>query len=162
MGMSSYVLIMSAFGTANNDEAGNIGNLIFYDTIIERTEFNREMPLSYRIHIDKFTGGVFQKGLFREKNAAGSMNLKIDIQNRNHPKATLALLILALRDLAIHTMSLGSGYSTGKGMIDVKEIEILRAADQKRAIISFEAAPKITDTKGILETAFDSLKNMGA
>lgn len=157
------VLIMSAFGTANNDdEAGNIGNLIFYDTIIERTEFNREMPLSYRIHIDKFTGGVFQKGLFREKNAAGSMNLKIDIQNRNHPKATLALLILALRDLAIHTMSLGSGYSTGKGMIDVKEIEILRAADQKRAIISFEAAPKITDTKGILETAFDSLKNMGA
>ena len=59
-------------------------------------------------------------------------------------------------------MSLGSGYSTGKGMIDVKEIEILRAADQKRAIISFEAAPKITDTKGILETAFDSLKNMGA
>lgn len=156
-------LIMSAFGTANNDdEAGNIGNLIFYDTILERTEFNREMPLSYRIHIDKFTGGVFQKGLFREKNAAGSMNLKIDIQNRNHPKATLALLILALRDLAIHTMSLGSGYSTGKGMIDVKEIEILRAADQKRAVISFEAAPKITDTKGILETAFDSLKNMGA
>lgn len=156
-------LIMSAFGTANNDdETGNIGNLIFYDTIIEKTEFNVETPLSYRIHIDKFTGGVFQKGLFREKNAAGSMNLKIDIQNRNHPKATLALLILALRDLAIHTMSLGSGYSTGKGMIDVKEIEILRAADQKRAVISFEAAPKITDTKGILETAFDSLKNMGA
>lgn len=156
-------LIMSAFGTANNDdETGNIGNLVFYDTIIEKTEFNVETPLSYRIHIDKFTGGVFQKGLFREKNAAGSMNLKIDIQNRNHPKATLALLILALRDLAIHTMSLGSGYSTGKGMIDVKEIEILRAADQKRAVIFFEAAPKITDTKGILETAFDSLKNMGA
>lgn len=156
-------LIMSAFGTANNDdETGNIGNLVFYDTIIEKTEFNVETPLSYRIHIDKFTGGVFQKGLFREKNAAGSMNLKIDIQNRNYPKATLALLILALRDLAIHTMSLGSGYSTGKGMIDVKEIEILRAADQKRAVISFEAAPKITDTKGILETAFDSLKNMGA
>ncbi len=119
------------------------------------------MPLSYRIHIDKFTGGVFSKGLFKEKNAAGDMKLKMDIQDRNHPEATLALLTLALRDLAVHTMSLGSGYSIGKGMVDVKKIEILRAADREKVIISFENGPKITDTKGILETAFDSLKKYG-
>lgn len=89
------------------------------------------------------------------------MVLKIEIQNSNQPEETLALLTLALRDLAIHTMSLGSGYSIGKGMIKVDTMEILRISDQRKAIIFFGDAPEVKDPAGILTTAFDALKEYG-
>lgn len=155
-------LIALAFGTENSgSETGNTGNLIFSDTIIGDRESNDKMPISHRIHIDKFTGGVFHTGLFREKDAAGDMVLKVEIQNSNQPEETLALLTLALRDLAIHTMSLGSGYSIGKGMIKVDTIEISRISDQRKAIIFFGDAPEVKDPAGILTTAFDALKEYG-
>ena len=155
-------LIALAFGTGNDDsETGNTGNLIFSDTVIGDRESNDKMPLFHRIHIDKFTGGVFHNGLFSEKDAAGDMVLKIEIQNSNQPEETLALLTLALRDLAIHTMSLGSGYSIGKGMIKVDTMEILRISDQRKAIIFFGDAPEVKDPAGILTTAFDALKEYG-
>lgn len=155
-------LIALAFGTGNDDsETENTGNLIFLDAVIGDRESNDKMPLFHRIHIDKFTGGVFHNGLFSEKDAAGDMVLKIEIQNSNQPDETLALLTLALRDLAIHTMSLGSGYSIGKGMIKVDTMEILRISDQRKAIIFFGDAPEVKDPAGILTTAFDALKEYG-
>lgn len=155
-------LIPLAFGTQHNGDAiGNTGNLVFSDTVVGDRETNDNMPFSHRIHIDKFTGGVFQKGLFSEKNVAGDMILKIDVQNRNRPDETLALLVLALRDLAIHTMSLGSGYSIGKGMITVEKIEIFRIADEKKAVIVFGETLETKDPEEILTSAFNALKEYG-
>lgn len=81
--------------------------------------------ISHRIHIDKFTGGVIHGGLFSEKNVAGSMSIRIAI--KNNKSADIAdkvcgLLIMALRDLAIGAMSVGGGYSVGKGILSVKRL----------------------------------------
>lgn len=107
-------VIENAFG--NKEKTGN---LLFYDTIVGDREENDKMPLSHRIHIDKFTGGVMQGGLFSEKNVAGELTIHIAIRDKNDPSQTCGLLLMALRDLAIGVMNIGGGYNVGKGIIDV-------------------------------------------
>ena len=49
------------------------------------------------------------------------------------------ILVMALRDLAIGAMNLGSGYNIGKGMISVKKIVVKDCRDsEKVAVLDFE------------------------
>ena len=143
-------------------ESGNLGclgNLIFSDTVIGNIEENDNMNIQYRIHIDKFTGSVFNKGLFNEKNASGELSFKIKILDRNNPKKTLGLLMFALRDLAIGTMSVGNGYSIGKGIINVSEIHIMDKKNNCEATIDYSGeVASLVDDNDIISQAICELR----
>lgn len=142
-------------GKKQNDSAS--GNMIFNDAVIGNS--NNIDVLRHRIHIDKFTGGVMHGGLFSEKNACGKLELEIDVLDKNNPKATLGLLMMALRDLAIKSINLGSGYATGKGFIDVDFIQI--TSTEGTAKITFkEGKADMTDEKGIIREALAALKEV--
>ncbi|MCR5624799.1 MAG: hypothetical protein K6G11_06090 [Lachnospiraceae bacterium] len=154
-------LIDEAFGKGGekNDE-GRKGNLYFFDTIVGDSKKNEDNPIRHRIHIDKFTGGVINQGLFSERNINGDLELIIEISKYNSYEAILGLLLMALRDLSIHTMSLGSGYSVGKGFLDVDNI-IIKNAEGKQAEVSF-VDNKIADSDDIIANALKALKEVAS
>ena len=157
-------IIEEAFGKGGeSQEEGRRGNLIFADTVIGDSISNDQNVLRHRIRIDKFTGGVFQQGLFSEKNAVGNLDFHIDIVNRNNPDATLGLLLFALRDLATQTMTLGNGYATGKGFIKVNQIRVLAGKVEKSADITVkDGVLKLEDPQQIIAQAMSSLKEVSA
>lgn len=130
------------------------GNLWFYDTVIgdEKEQSVSKTALSHRIHIDKFTGGVMHGGKFSERNAHGHLSMKIVIRDQNKPDATCGLLLFALRDLAIHTISLGGGYNVGKGMILVDKIRVIDQKNAREAVLSISSEPgkQIKDDYGLI------------
>ena len=87
----------------------------------EENDLNR---ITHRIHIDKFTGGVMNGSLFSEKNVFGNMEIRMRILKRNKPDSTCGLLLLALRDMAVGMVSVGSGRNVGKGFIQVEQLVI--------------------------------------
>lgn len=156
-------VIIEAFGEGGqNRKEGKRGNLIFSDTVIGNMMENDQNVLRHRIHIDKFTGGVFQQGLFSEKNAVGNLDFHIDIAKKNQPDATLGLLIFALRDLATQTMSLGNGYATGKGFVKVNEIQITADNEKIAKITANNGTFELDDPQQIISQAITALKEVSA
>ncbi len=154
---NKYV-IEDTFGKPGNDaDEGKIGNIVFYDTIVGNREDNDKARVKNRIHIDKFTGGVMHGGLFNEKNVSGDMQLHIMIQDRNNPDGTCGLLLMALRDMAVGVMSVGSGYSVGKGIIHVDQIIICDHVKQNKAVIKFESG-SIADESGIIARCMSAVR----
>lgn len=157
--LNKRTIIDEAFGFVGKEQnESKAGNLIFNDTVIHNEEQDPNV-LRHRIHIDKFTGGVMNSALFSEKNTCGALELTIDILDKNHPTATLGLLMLALRDLSIKAMNLGSGYATGKGFIDVEEIEIF-STDCRASIVMKDGKAELTDEKDLLKNALSKLKEV--
>lgn len=161
--ISSYVgkesLIEASYGkVGQNKEEGYAGNLVFADAVIGTKDLNEVAEMRHRIHIDKFTGGVFQTGLFTEKNAFGDIELEINIVNKNQPDATLGLLLLAVRDLASKVMTLGSGYATGKGFIDVSEIIV--ESGESSATVKYGKDITVDDGDNIIRNAMAALKEV--
>lgn len=151
-------IINSAFGFAGNEYSeGHCGNLIFNDCIIGKREDIDINPIRNRIHIDKFTGGVMNQAFFKEKNASGKVDIMVQILNKQNPEASLGLLLYALRDLAVKTINLGNGYATGKGFLNVSEINI--KSDDLCATLLFENG-SITDDDKIIENALRALKEV--
>lgn len=141
--IASYVgnagVIEDTFGsTGDSADEGKAGNIVFYDTIVGNKEENDRARIKNRIHIDKFTGGVMHGGLFNEKNVSGNVMFRIVIKNRNNPDSTCGLLLMALRDMAAGAMSVGGGYSVGKGIINVEKIAIRDNSKKREAEIMFE------------------------
>ena len=140
-------------------QKGATGNIRFFDTVIGDVEENDKMPISHRIHIDKFTGGVMQQGLFSEKNVAGKLSFRISIQNKNHPERTCGLLLMALRDLAIGTVNVGSGYNVGKGIIQVEQIHLEKGGVENAAAdIFFQSEQGIQDSKNIIGECMQAIR----
>lgn len=151
-------LTAQCFGTANEaGKNGLQGNLLFSDMIIGTKEKNDAVQMRSRIHIDKFTGGVISRSLFSEKNAYGRVVFTVDVKKKHNPDASLGLLLYALRDLAAGQLSIGNGYSTGKGFIDVSKIEIRRIRDGKTALLE-PLEGKIIDESGIITAALQSVE----
>ncbi len=161
-------IIRDTFGyTGDLGKNGKAGNIVFHDTVVgSKTDNDRAELLSHRIHIDKFTGGVMDGGLFCEKNVSGNLNICISIKNRNHPERTCGLLLLALRDLAIGVMSLGSGYNVGKGIIDVREIIVKDTGNGQEARIHFKKDESecygITDENRIISQCIQAVQREAA
>jgi hypothetical protein len=150
-------LIQNTFGVpGEGKEAGAAGNIRFSDSVVgERMENDMAVPQP-RIHIDKFTGGVMSRGLFSEKYASGKLTAEIDILNRNNPEQTCGLLILALRDLALGLVSIGSGYGMGKGFLDVETITIRQMGSGETATICMKDK-SIQDEADVLSGCLSSL-----
>lgn len=165
-GWNPEIVIENAFGSkkdvVQNTQSGKRGNLYFLDTVIENKDKDDDLTLSHRIHIDKFTGGVIQGGLFTEKNAAGELNIHITIRNwkENNAKQSCGLLLLTLRDLAIGAFTVGSGYSIGRGVIQVEKITVTEQGDpEKCAVIDF-SQDHIQDETQIITRCFQALQEV--
>lgn len=119
-------------------DTGKVGNISFFDAVIGEKETNDLAEIRYRVHIDKFTGGVMTGSLFNEKNVSGKLAFRMTIADKNSPDKSCGLLLLALRDMAIGTMNVGSGYSVGKGIIDVSKILVKKPETEQQACIDFK------------------------
>lgn len=109
--------IEAIFGkNAEKDEKGFLGCIHFFDVILD----GGERPSQKRIHIDKFTGGVMYGGLFSETPAYGKLQIRVDLEDEN--KRAAGLLLMALRDLGLGILPLGSGSSIGRGYISGTEL----------------------------------------
>jgi CRISPR/Cas system CSM-associated protein Csm3 (group 7 of RAMP superfamily) len=114
------------------EDDGVLGCVRFYDCVIGDVESNDKVPPQARIHIDKFTGGVMYQGLFSEKPAGGTLEIKVDItddEDSNVVKKAKALVLLALRDIGIGVTPLGSGSSIGRGYIDGNVLTVKNGKD---------------------------------
>ena len=114
----------------------------------EKTENDMVKP-TRRIHIDKFTGGVFEGGLFAERNVFGTMEFRVGVKKSPNKECVCGLLLMALRDLAIGTMSVGGGYNVGKGFIAVSKIVVKDLATQEEATMDFSTGT-VTDEVGMI------------
>ena len=149
--------IEEAFGKGGEKEAeGCEGYLRFEDIVVGREKENEETPLRHRIHIDKFTGGVFDGRLFNEKNVYGDMEIKISVLDKEKADAVAGLLCLAIRDLSIGAVNLGNGYANGKGFLTVSEIIVTK--NDKKARISLKDQYVISDEDEIIKEAMEALK----
>lgn len=158
MGVRTEDIVWDTFGGWRNPgdtkSEQKVGNARFFDTVVGKKEKNDASPLVHRIRIDKFTGGVVNKGLFSEKNAFGDVCLKISILRQGNAERSCAVLLLALRDLANKLFNLGSGYSVGKGFIEVDNIVV--EAPEGKAVLDFNAN-SITGNRQIIEKVMESL-----
>lgn len=155
-------LIEQSFGKGGEPgENGKTGCLMFSDTVIgDRLGNDRSTIVRKRIHIDKFSGGVMHGELFDEKNVFGSVQFKIGI-TREVSDGVPGLVILALRDLAIHTFSLGNGYANGKGFINVSNITICDVQNDKQVQIDIKDQDvKITGCSDIIKGALKELEGV--
>lgn len=164
--IASYIendsIIDDIFGkTGDSSSEGKSGNIVFYDTVVGNREDNDRAKIKNRIHIDKFTGGVMHGGLFNEKNVSGRVEFHIAIHNRHFPDSTCGLLLMALRDMAIGVMSVGGGYSVGKGIIDVDQIVIRDNIRGNEAAIDFRN-DRITDESEIVSRCIKAVRTKEA
>lgn len=162
--IASYIeneeVIENTFGKAADNGEAKCGNIRFYDTIVGKKKENDLVEPSYRIHIDKFTGGVMQTGLFSEKNVFGDMELRIHISDSNQPERTLAVLLMALRDLAAGLVNIGSGYSVGKGILVVDQITIKDCRKKVEAKLDMKNN-RIKDEKKIIAQCMKTIQVKG-
>lgn len=162
--IASYIgnanVIEDTFGnTKDSTDGGKAGNIVFYDTVVGNREDNDKARIKNRIHIDKFTGGVMHGGLFNEKNVSGNVMFRIVIHDRNNPDSTCGLLLMALRDMAVGAMSVGGGYSVGKGIINVEKIVICDNNKNAKAEIAFEKGI-ITGDDEIISDCIKAVQSM--
>lgn len=163
--IASYIgmedVVEDTFGKKGTEDDARMGNIRFYDAVVGEREDNDMVDPSYRIHIDKFTGGVMQTGLFSEKNVFGDVTLHILVRNINRPEQTMAVLLMALRDLAAGLMNIGSGYSVGKGILDVENIVIRDCRKNTEAILDMKQN-SILDKWGIIDCCMKSVQKKEA
>ena len=145
--------VADTFGT--NEVDGHAGNIFFRDAVIGDAASIDRIPTKHRLHLNKFTGGVMNP--FQEHNAAGEIEFVVDISDFGDPQKTLGLLLLALRDLAIGSVSVGNGYANGKGFITVKNICVKDLTSSVNATIDLDTGT-ITDECGLVERALSTLK----
>lgn len=149
--------IDSLFGKAAAENGtGNTGLFCFYDTVIGEKEENDKADLRMRIQIDKFTGGVKNGGLFSQKNTTGKVTMHFGILEGEQANQACALLIYALRDLANGEVTIGSGYSIGKGFIKTDQITITNSRGEQ-CTMDFQKGT-IQDEQKILFTCLQTLE----
>ena len=116
--------IEQIFGkNSEKGKTGFLGQIHFFDAILE----GGERPAQKRIHIDKFTGGVMYGELFAETPAYGKLKIRVDLEKED--KKAAGLVLMALRDIGIGILPLGSGSNVGRGYISGSELLIKEGTD---------------------------------
>lgn len=141
-GFKSGSLVGDAFGkTGKKKDTGASGNVRFYDVLVGQIEGHEKNLIYNRIRIDRFTGGVMNTGLFKEQAVHGKLSIEAAVMKDTVHGDTVkedrscAMLILALRDLALGIYNLGSGYSVGRGFLRADKLVVQRADNATAEII---------------------------
>lgn len=152
-------IVDAIFGKAAESGVGNKGIVYFYDAVVGSQEVNDLAEIRRRIHIDKFTGGVMNSALFSEKNVSGDVVFHASVDDNELADSACALMVLAFRDMAAGQVTIGSGYSVGKGFIHVKRI-VITDRNGNECMLDF-AQKKVKDPAGMLDACMKNLKRGG-
>ena len=120
--LSAEELVGNMFGKTTEDkDPAKPGNVITRDAVIGGSKSIKQK----RIHIDKFTGGVMYQKLFTERVVTGKdIKIEVDILDGDDADAAAALILLVMRDVAVKSVSFGSGFNVGRGFIEAEELQI--------------------------------------
>lgn len=130
-------LIELAFGNDKSDVEGRkSGQVYTSDTVISNARDKNNYP---RIKIDKFTSGTITGAKFTDKPVQGDVVIKVKYNLKETSKesnAIAGLITLALRDIGLGGVSLGSGNNIGRGRLicDVMNVSY----KDKRSQIQFK------------------------
>lgn len=114
--------------------------ILFEDTVICRDRSYEKK----RIHLNKISGSTKYKALFSECVTGGRAEISIYIDTLRleqsseaglSPKACIALLLYVIRDLALGAVTLGSGTSIGRGLVEVERVQIQESSEKKADFI---------------------------
>lgn len=154
--------ITNLFGSSKESLIKQKGNLLIEDVILH-SDINQSAKTYYRIAINPLTGGVKDGALLNESTILGSFDtcLTLSITNgyKEQDNVCLALLLFAIRDLAMERITLGSGFAIGRGYLKISTIEI--KAKEHEVIIDMENK-KIQDQSNWLTELQNSLQNKRA
>lgn len=123
---------------------GTAGVLRFSDGILTEEKALR----TYRIRINRLTGGVMGTGLFSEEPVAAA--LKFEIRVPADRQAGCALLLYALRDLGLGLYELGSGTAVGRGRLESVQVQI-QGIHSQAALSCTKDGVKLNDPDGLVE-----------
>lgn len=146
--------IETLFGHSKNSSRVKSGSVQFDDTIIR----DKKIEIYYRTSINPLTGSVRDGALLDEETVSGDFDLTMNFHFTEEDEVTYtsaALLLFALRDLAMQRLSIGSRASIGYGFLDIEEIIIEKESD--KVIIDMKKE-KIEDSAGLLERFDEALE----
>lgn len=110
-------VVENLFGRGvKNQDNGKCGRVYFEDVLLQKNS-----QKITRIRVNRFTGGVFRKGLFSEEPVCSDVTLCIVL--RKGQPAECGLLLYALRDLGLGLYNIGSGGAIGRGYLQVNEVK---------------------------------------
>ena len=120
-------IINTLFG---NKELDVRGRLIFHDAEIN----NYSIHDSMRLHIDKFTGGVFDGSMQTYASVFGNTRIRVyyicdsDMQGYKGDQMDefgKRLVLMVIRDLAAKRINVGGGFALGKGYMNVEKVKVI-------------------------------------
>ncbi|MCI8838205.1 MAG: hypothetical protein HFG74_09105 [Hungatella sp.] len=150
--------VSDLFGQEHGDsQEGRAGKIRCFDCVIGDEKANDQAPVQCRIHIDKFTGGVMYGGLFSEKPAYGKLTVRVELDGGCDRES--GLVLMALRDLAIGIVPMGSGSSIGRGFLKGEKLTVKRGS-RVLAVIDCENG-RTEDGSQYMEQCLKALEQAG-
>lgn len=148
--------IEKLFGQDSNTRQPQAAALQFQDTKLEKTV----EKIYYRTAINPLTGSVKDGALLDEETVSGHFTIQMHLsyaEKNEDLYISAALLLFALRDLALQQLSIGSRASIGYGFVDVDEIKI----SMEEAVAKIDVDKKtIDDSSHLLKTFDEALRNL--
>lgn len=145
--------ISQLFGSSHGDKYMQASQLLINDIFLHNVGRKRYS----RIAINPFTGGVKNGAVIEEKTVLGRFTGEIHFHLSNDQKknnVSLALLLFALRDLALQQVSIGSGASIGRGYLTFHHMKV--TAENQEIFFDFNHK-KIDDRNNWLSVLQKSL-----
>lgn len=142
------------FGHENRKNIGTAGVLRFSDGILTDEKALR----TYRIRINRLTGGIVGTGMFMEEPVAAT--LKFEIRIPAERQAGCALLLYALRDLGLGLYELGSGTAVGRGRLESVQVQI-SSPDSAAQLRCTKDGVELSDHDGLISGWEQALKERG-
>lgn len=116
------------FGSEDNKEKKIASIFKAFDSVIK----DKKEGVYNRIKIDKFTGGVIKGALMNDEPVMGNVILEGKLkytEGTKNEKTAVAVLGLVFRDIAMGSLSLGSGYNIGRGRIKGEKLIITKGKE---------------------------------
>lgn len=143
------------FGHENRRNiGGTAGVLRFSDGILIDDKALR----TYRIRINRLTGGVMSTGMFTEEPVTAALKFEIRIPAEH--KAGCALLLYALRDLGLGLYELGSGTAVGRGRLEAVQVQISGPEGEAQLRCTKDGI-ELSDPEGLISGWEHALKERG-
>lgn len=134
------------FGSDESSSDKERGYLQFEDIVLE----NKSETVSYRIGINPFTGGTRTGALLSEETVEGTFSTTIYLLQKNeYTNVALALLLFALRDLALQQVTIGSGSAIGRGLLHIETLNM--KTSEKEVLWDFTQKQTVDKQAWLLE-----------